>query len=81
MDPLTVLKRKRRFLIHAKPNSKKTKLIDYDEAGDFFIVTVNARPEDGKANTEIEKYFSRLLGKSVRIKSGHTGKKKILEAR
>jgi len=79
MDPLQVLQTKRRFLIHAKPNSRKTELLRYDEQGDFFTVAVKAPPVEGKANEEIERYFSKLLKKSVVIKTGHTSKRKLLE--
>ena len=78
-DPLTVLQGKRRFLIHVKPNAKKTEILSYAEDGDFFIVAVKAPPVDGKANEEIERYFRKLLKKSVHIKSGLASKTKLIE--
>ncbi len=81
MDPSQVLQGKQRFLIHVKTNARKTELLGYDEAGDFFTVAVKAPPVEGRANEEIERYFSKLLGKKVAIKTGHTGKRKLLEIR
>ena len=49
------------------------------DQGDFFTVAVKAPPVEGKANEEIERYFSKLLKKSVVIKTGHTSKRKLLE--
>jgi uncharacterized protein (TIGR00251 family) len=79
MDPLTVLKGKRRFLIHVKPNAKMTEILRYDEAGDLFTVAVKTPPIEGKANEEIERYFRKLLKKSIRIKSGLSSKIKLIE--
>jgi hypothetical protein len=78
-DLLTVLQGKRRFLIHAKPNAKRTEILSYAEDGDFFIVAVKAPPVNGKANEEIERHFSKLLRKKVVIKTGNASKKKLLE--
>lgn len=80
-DPLALLKTKRRFLVHAKPNAKKTGLLSYDAAGDFFIVAVKAPPIEGKANQELERYFSKLLKKEVALKTGATSKTKLFETR
>ena len=65
--------------IKVKANSENTEIIGYDDAGKIVIVNVAARPEGNKANFEIIKYFSRLLKKKVRIKSGLTGKEKVLK--
>jgi uncharacterized protein (TIGR00251 family) len=69
---------KERILISVKANARKTEIIDYREDEDLFLVAVNAAPVDGKANAEIEKYFSKLLKKTVKITSGKTSKKKVL---
>lgn len=78
VEPSSLLQGRDYFLIHVKPKSRKTALKGYDAKGDFFLLDVKAVPENGKANAEIEKYFSKLLKKSVRIKSGHSSKKKLL---
>ncbi|MBR9693350.1 DUF167 domain-containing protein [Candidatus Woesearchaeota archaeon] len=69
---------KERILIKVKTNSQKTEILSYSMDEDVFLVAVKALPIDGKANEEIEKYFSKLLKKNVTIKSGHTSKKKML---
>jgi hypothetical protein len=47
---------------------------------DYFVVSVSAPPVDGKANEEIENYFSKLLKRDVKIKSGKSSKKKTITA-
>ena len=65
--------------IIVKPNSQKTEIIGYDELKKSVVVSVSERPKDNKANIEVIKYFSKLLKKRVRIKSGLTSKEKILK--
>lgn len=54
---------------------KKTEILKNE--GDKFEIVCGAKPEEGKANLEIEKFFSKKFGK-VKIISGFTSKKKIL---
>jgi uncharacterized protein (TIGR00251 family) len=77
MQDLTKLKV---ISIIAKPNSAKTELLGYDEEKKAFRVNVKAPADKNKANLEIIKFFSKLLKKKVRIKSGLTSKEKLLEA-
>ena len=65
--------------IIVKANAKKTQLLGYDESRKAFRFEVKAKPEQGKANLEIEKYFSKIFMKPVRIVSGKTSKIKILK--
>ena len=65
--------------IIVKTNSPKTEIMSYDEMHDALKVNVHAQPVEGKANIEIIKYFSKLLKKKVEIKSGKTGREKILK--
>jgi uncharacterized protein len=74
-----LLNGKKRVLIHAKPNARKTEILDYNADGDFFTVAVAAPPEDGKANKEIERYFSKLAGRRFSIAAGATSKRKLLK--
>ena len=60
--------------IIVKPNSQKTEIIGYDELKKSVVVSVSERPKDNKANIEVIIYFSKLLKKRVRIKSGLTSK-------
>ena len=73
-----ILKQKR-FKIIVKPNSSKNQIIKWDSDKRAFRVNIKARPESGKANLEIIKYFSKLLKKDIKIISGLTSKQKILK--
>jgi len=42
-------------------------------------VTIKERAEDGKANIEIVKYFSKLVGCRVRIIKGLKSKRKVID--
>ncbi|MEK6886956.1 MAG: DUF167 domain-containing protein [Nanoarchaeota archaeon] len=64
--------------ITVKPNSSENKIIGYDDAKKSLKVAIAAKPEENKANVEIVKFFSKLLKKRVRIKSGLTSKEKLL---
>lgn len=66
--------------IVVKPNSGKSE-IDQIEDGSL-VVRLKSAPVDGKANEELvrvlAKYF-RVTQKSIVIKQGSTGKKKLIE--
>jgi uncharacterized protein (TIGR00251 family) len=79
MNVLALLEQRECILIHVKPRARKTEILGYDEEGDYFVVSVSAPPVDGKANEEIENYFSKLLKRDVKIKSGKSSKKKLLQ--
>jgi uncharacterized protein (TIGR00251 family) len=64
--------------ICAKPNKKKTSIIGFDENRKAWLVEVKAPAQDGRANQEIVKFFSKKTKKKVTIKSGLTSKEKIL---
>jgi uncharacterized protein len=64
--------------IIVKPKSKKTEINGYDNDKKAVLVSITAIPENNKANLEVIKYFSKILKKKVRIKSGLTSKEKIL---
>ena len=65
--------------IVVKPNSKKNQVLGYDTAKKAVKVAISAPAEKGKANIEVIKFFSKLLGKPVGIKSGLTSKEKLLK--
>ena len=65
--------------IIVKPNSPKTEVIGFDENKKALRIRVHAKPEDGEANAEIIKFFSKQLKKKVFIKSGFKSKEKLLE--
>ncbi len=70
--------KKNSLKIIAKPNSEETKIIGFDEAKQALKVAVCAPPEENKANIELMKFFSKILGKQVRIKTGLKSKEKLL---
>ncbi len=65
--------------VEIKPSSKETRIISYSREGDFFRISVKSPPAKGKANQELVRLVSKILGKRVMIRSGHTSKKKVLE--
>lgn len=65
--------------IIVKPNSAKNELIGFNEARKSYIVRIKAKAEKGRANSEIIKFFSKLLKKEVKIVKGITSKEKILK--
>ena len=65
--------------IVVKPNAKKNEILGYDESRKAVKVAIAAQAEKGKANIEVIKFFSKLLGKPVKIKSGLTSKEKLLK--
>ncbi len=62
--------------IKVKINQPKTEVL---EKGDVWKVNVKAKPEQGKANLEIIKFFSKIFKKKVKIIRGLKSKNKILE--
>jgi hypothetical protein len=70
---------KERFLkVSVKPGTKENNITGYDEEKKVIFVDIKERAVDNKANLEVVKFFSRLLKKKVRIKSGLRGKEKVL---
>lgn len=64
--------------VFAKPGKKKSKIIGFDAARKALVVEVGAPAEGNKANMELVKFISKRLGKPVLLKSGFTGKEKVL---
>jgi uncharacterized protein (TIGR00251 family) len=52
--------------------------IKFDENLKVYRVSVKAKPENGKANLEIEKFLSKHFKKKVKIKSGFKSKRKTI---
>ena len=63
--------------IYVKPNASEMEIEGYNEQRGL-IVRVSEPADKNKANKEIVRYFSKLLGKRVLIKSGLTSKRKTL---
>lgn len=67
-----------RFRIIVRPSSPRSEVIGFDADKGAYRVNIKAPPEEGKANLEVMKFFSRLLKKRVEIVSGFTSKQKVL---
>jgi uncharacterized protein YggU (UPF0235/DUF167 family) len=68
-----------RVIVVAHPGSRREHV---ERLGHEFAVWVRARPVDGQANVAIERALARVLGlrpRQVRIASGATSKRKIVE--
>jgi len=67
--------------VHAKPGAKQTSILGFDDSKtkNAVIISIAAPPEDNKANKELIKFVSKLLGKRVLIKSGANSKLKVLK--
>lgn len=66
------------FEILVKPNAKETKIVSFDEKKNIYHMEVSAPPTEGKANTEIVKFFKRTYKLNVEIKSGKASHKKLI---
>ncbi len=62
--------------IKVKPNSKEQSI---EKKEDFYIVRLKSSPENNKANLELIKFLKKHFKKDVKIKSGFTSRKKIVE--
>lgn len=78
MKPETYIKNGHLKII-VKPNSRENEILSYDSDRNALRVSIAAPAEDNKANIEVIKFFSKLLKKKVRIKSGLRSKEKLLE--
>ena len=68
-----------RLKIIVKPNCGENQIMGFDSAKDAVKVAICAPAEDNKANIEVVKFFSKLLKKKVRIRSGLRSKEKLLQ--
>ena len=68
-----------RLTIIVRPNSQKNRIARYDIERDALRVDIKAKAKDNKANIEVIRFFSRLTKKKVKIVSGATSRKKVLE--
>jgi uncharacterized protein (TIGR00251 family) len=67
-----------RIAIIVKPNSKENKILEWDQEQKALKVQIKAPAQDGKANRELIRFLSKISGRKAAIKSGITGKRKIL---
>lgn len=78
MDEFLSLLRAGSLKVIVKPSSKKDEVLGWDEKRDALRVNIKAPAEDNKANIALVKFFSKLAGRRVRIKSGLRSKEKLL---
>jgi len=69
------------FKVFVRPNSQSNDIIGFDKEKNAYIVKIKAKPENNKANTELIKFLSKVLGRKIGIKSGFKSKVKIIEAK
>lgn len=74
-DLIKKLIEQKTFEIHVKINQKKREI--YKDENKIFITT-KQKPENNKANDEIEQYLTKLTGKCTKIIKGKTKRKKII---
>ncbi len=61
--------------VHVKPGAKETKVVKKE--GNVYTIAIKAQTQDGKANQELIK-FLRKQYKEVKIKTGHTSRRKLI---
>lgn len=59
------------------PNSSQEKIVKIDEKN--YEVWIKEKPIEGKANEFLEKFLKKYFKKEVKIVSGFTSRKKIVE--
>ncbi len=62
--------------VKVKPNSGRQEVLRKDKE---YLVYLKSSPENNKANIELIKVLRRYFGREVKIKSGFTSRKKVLE--
>ncbi|AIU70245.1 hypothetical protein TEU_07805 [Thermococcus eurythermalis] len=66
------------LLIYVQPKAKKNGIEGVDEWRGRLKVRIQAPPVEGKANREVVKFFSKMLGADVEIVGGETSREKTL---
>jgi uncharacterized protein (TIGR00251 family) len=66
------------LLLYVQPKAKKNAVEGVDEWRGRLKVRIAAPPVEGKANKEVIKFFSKLLGAEVSIVRGETSREKDL---
>ncbi len=66
------------LLVYVQPKAKKNGIEGVDEWRGRLKVKIKAPPVEGKANKELIRFFSKLLGVEVEIIRGETSREKDL---
>ena len=64
--------------ILVKPNSSSNEILGFDSEKQALKVSIAAPADKNKANLEVIKFFSRLLKKRIKAKTGLKSKEKIV---
>ena len=67
------------FKVIIKPNALKNEIMGFDDNKKAYKINIKEKAEGNKANIELIKLLSKLLGKRVKIKSGYKSRTKIIE--
>jgi uncharacterized protein (TIGR00251 family) len=65
--------------VEIKADAGRNEVLGWMPEKEAFKVSIKAPPKEGRANTELVRFLSKILGKEVRIVSGHTSKRKVLK--
>ncbi len=68
-----------RVKIIVKANSNENKVLGFDGNFDAYRIKIKAKPKDGEANKEIEKFLRKTFKKKVKIVSGFKSSRKVIE--
>ena len=66
------------LLVYVQPKAKKNEIEGVDEWRGRLKVRIKAPPVEGKANKELVKFLSKLLGAEVSLVRGETSREKDL---
>ncbi|KUH32181.1 hypothetical protein APY94_10740 [Thermococcus celericrescens] len=69
------------LLVYVQPKAKKNEIEGIDGWRGRLKVKIKAPPVEGKANKELVKFLSKILGAEVSILRGETGREKDLLVR
>ena len=58
------------FSVKITPNSATNEVVGFDESIKAYRVRIKAPARDNKANKELVRFLSKIIGKKVMIKSG-----------
>ncbi|WP_456422550.1 DUF167 domain-containing protein [Thermococcus sp.] len=69
------------LLVYVQPNAKRNEIEGVDEWRGRLKVKIKAPPVGGKANKELVKFLSKVLGAEVELVRGETSREKDLFVR
>ena len=67
------------FKVIIKPNSQNNEVVEFNKDKEAYLIKIKARAEDNKANIELIRFLSKMLGKKIKIKSGLKSRIKAIE--